>query len=79
MTAKVEVKADIWYDPCHVVSYTDEGDEVEDGRWCLSIETPDGEMNWSARTTETLVAVAERWGAGRGVHVMVKFLHPVGG
>jgi hypothetical protein len=78
--SKVEVRADIWYDGAHLIRYDYETEtEVEEGRWVLSIVTPDGEMNWVAKTPATLVAKADSWGAGRGIHVMIKFLTPVGG
>jgi hypothetical protein len=81
MTAmtKIEVLADIWYDATHVVGYKVNGDEIEGPRWVLVIETPDGEMTWSAKNAMTLVGIADRWGHDRGVHVMVKLLNPVGG
>lgn len=81
MTATMlEVRADIMYDPTHLVSHdVDTGDEIEEPRWVLTIETPDGELTYSAKSAAVLVGVAERWGHGRGVHVTIHFLNPVGG
>jgi hypothetical protein len=77
---KLRVVADVWYDGAHFVRRDcDTGEEIEEGRWCASIETPDGEITWTAKSPGAVVNTADRWGAGRGLHVEIHFLTPVGG
>lgn len=66
------LRADLWLDPCHVVGYTEEGDEIEGPRWILAIDAPGGiEVSRVCSTPEPLERFAHRWAADRGIEIEI--------
>lgn len=78
------IEAEMWLDVDHVVGCdfneeTGEVTDIEEPRWIIDMETPDGEITRVARKASTLVEFADRWGKDRGIPVHIKFLMTVGG
>lgn len=78
-TTVLRVQADIVWDPCHLVGHDDYGDEIEEGRWVLTIEAPGAEVCRVSKLIQPLVGFADRWGRDRGVWVDLRLLTPLGG